>query len=613
MYLNKSKNNPPPSVRSGRFSVLVGLFLLTLAACFNPNRSENLQCSQQGQCPDGLVCQTDNTCGLSVAPDGAPFSSADTSLASLFIAGVSLTPAFDPAISSYTADISILASELLLSATPQNSDSGIFVDDVRISSGGEHRIDMGFGSNIIQISVRKDGLSQSYQIVVERDARAVHQSLYGKAANPQPSSRFGHHVEISGDTLAISSRLEGSNAKGINGDQTNTEASDSGAVFIFRRNNSQWIQEAYIKASNTEEGDFFGDSIALEGDTLVVSAPFEDSDAKGVDGDQSNNNALDSGAVYVFERTGSSWQQTAYIKAHNTGAGDCFGDGVAISDNHLIVGSPLEDDEGGDTPLTNSGAAYIFKRTNDSWEQSAFLKAFNIDAGDSFADGVDISGTTAVVGTRSEDSATNEINSVPDNAASNSGAAYVFRLISGQWLQEAYLKPSNNEANANFGSRVQVDGDVIAVGAHRHSGTGAAYVFRRNGTSTWTEEAVLVSSSSDANDSFGARISLNGDRLAVGAREEDSAATGLNGEELDNEASNAGAVYLFVHKADGWERAAYIKASNTGSRDDFSSSVCLSETRLLVGASSEDSSANGLNGDESNNFRANSGAFYLFE
>ncbi len=145
-------------------------------------------------------------------------------------------------------------------------------------------------------------------------------------------------------------------------------ASDSGAVYVFQRNGATWAQEAYIKASNTEAGDRFGRWIGLSGDILAVQSRFEDSNATGVNGSQSNNSAANSGAVYVFRRSGTAWSQEAYVKASNTGAGDEFGYIVALSDDTLAIGAFLEDSNatgigGNETnnSLLDSGAFYLFQ------------------------------------------------------------------------------------------------------------------------------------------------------------------------------------------------------------------------------------------------------------
>jgi hypothetical protein len=115
---------------------------------------------------------------------------------------------------------------------------------------------------------------------------------------------------------------EDSNATGINGNQADDSAPDSGAVYVFTRSGGVWSQQAYVKASNTGPGDSFGFSLALsaDGNTLAVGAYLENSNATGIGGNQADNSALDSGAVYVFTRSGGVWSQQAYIKASNTAA-----------------------------------------------------------------------------------------------------------------------------------------------------------------------------------------------------------------------------------------------------------------------------------------------------
>ena len=128
-----------------------------------------------------------------------------------------------------------------------------------------------------------------------------------------------------------------------------------------------WSQQAYLKASNTDGGDQFGQSVAVSGDTVVVGAIREDSNATGVDGDQSNNSINDAGAAYVFVRSGGGWSQQAYLKASNTDGGDLFGHSVAVSGDAVVVAAVLENsnatgvdgDQANNSP-GDAGAAYMF-------------------------------------------------------------------------------------------------------------------------------------------------------------------------------------------------------------------------------------------------------------
>ena len=128
-------------------------------------------------------------------------------------------------------------------------------------------------------------------------------------------------VAISGDLMVMGVPEEESSATGVNGDESDNRSRRSGAVYVFRRENEQWVQEAYLKASNTSILDDFGESVAISGDLIVVGASGEDSGATGVNGDQSDNSSGRSGAAYVFRRENGGWSQEAYLKASNTGEG----------------------------------------------------------------------------------------------------------------------------------------------------------------------------------------------------------------------------------------------------------------------------------------------------
>src|SRR6476469_8678661 len=166
------------------------------------------------------------------------------------------------------------------------------------------------------------------------------QQGYLKASNATADDLFGFNVALSGDTLVVGAPQESSNAIGVNGNQADNSAPNSGAVYVFTRTNGVWNQQAYLKASNTDAGDQFGVIMALSDDTLAVGAQFEASNATGVNGDQTDNSAPQAGAVYVFTRTAGVWTQQAYLKASN--AGGLFGYGLALAGDTLAVGGPFE-------------------------------------------------------------------------------------------------------------------------------------------------------------------------------------------------------------------------------------------------------------------------------
>ena len=474
-----------------------------------------------------------------------------------------------------------------------------------------------------------------------RDARypitidPIAQQAYLKASNTDAEDSFGRKVAVSGDTVVVGAHSEDSNASGVNGDQTNNLASGAGAVYVFVRTAGAWSQQAYLKASNTDVQDYFGTSVAISGDTVVVGAYFEDSFATGVNGIQTNNATTNAGAAYVFVRSGSSWSQQAYLKASNTGFQDTFGYSVAISDDTIVVGATGEDsssfgvNQASNNLAESSGAAYVFVRTAGSWSQQAYLKASNTDSYDQFGDVVAVSGDTVVVGAYSESSNASGINGdQTNNAASWAGAVYVFVRTAGTWNQQAYLKASNTEADDQFGRSVGVSGNTIVVGAigegsdaigvdgsqnnNRTSEAGAAYVFVRT-DDNWNQQAYLKASNTDSNDHFGRSVSVSGDMVVIGASAEDSIASGIDGDQADNASTDAGAAYLFARDGDIWHQQSYLKASNSSIFTYFGFSVAISEATVVVGAYGERSNATGINGDQSNSSVIAAGAAYVFE
>jgi hypothetical protein len=272
---------------------------------------------------------------------------------------------------------------------------------------------------------------------------------YFKASNTEARDAFGRAVALSadGNTLAVGAVNEDSGAVGIDGDQGNNLALNSGAVYVFSRDSAGvWSgTPTYVKASNTEANDFFGGAVALsaDGNTLAVGALFEDSEAVGIGGDQGNNltTASASGAVYVFSRDSAGvWGGTpTYVKASNTGAQDFFGRAVALSadGNTLAVGAIGEDSAGisgnnNDTP--DSGAVYVYRRNIAGiWSDANYIKAStvaaNINVSDAFGGALALSadGNTLAVGATGEDSDAVGIGGDQGNSlALNSGAVYVY-------------------------------------------------------------------------------------------------------------------------------------------------------------------------------------------
>lgn len=477
---------------------------------------------------------------------------------------------------------------------------------------------------------------------------------YVKASNTDNSDQFGFGLALSGDgsTLAVGAPQERSFATGIDGNQFDDSAESAGAVYVFERDGlGAWSQHAYIKASNTDPYDQFGYSVALseDGNTLAVGAIGENSNATGINGNQADESLGAAGAAYLFTRDGmGAWSQQAYVKASNTGSSDQFGYSVALSGDGdtLAVSAPSEDSiatgvDGNqvDNTAPSAGAVYIFVHGGmGNWSQQAYIKASNSDSSDQFGGNVSLSydGSTLAISAPNEDSSAIGIDgNQADDSLSSAGAVYVFiRNGMGTWSQQAYTKASNTEAGDLFGSSVSLsgDGNTLAVGAigedsvtvgingnqanNGSSDSGAVYVIVRDLTGVWSQQA-YIKVSSNAQDSFGASVALSADGsiLVVGATLEDSNAIGIEGDQFNDALGNSGSAYLFVRDGMGvWSQESYIKASNTGSSDQFGRSVSLSGDGdiLAVGAATEDSIATGIGGDQASNSASSSGAVYLY-
>lgn len=401
------------------------------------------------------------------------------------------------------------------------------------------------------------------------------QQAYLKASNTHAGAHFGEALALSDDgrTLAVSAPLEDSASTTVNGNQTNHNATGAGAVYVFTRSGNAWTQQSYLKAANAYANAFFGWSVALsaDGNLLAAGATGDASSAKGINGNGTDRSAANSGAAYVFSRSGSSWSQQAYIKASNTGAEDNFGAAVRLNaaGTILAVGAPFE-----------------------------------------------ASAATTVNGSQNS------------NAATNAGAVYVFSRGSSSWSQQAYLKSSNGGAEDNFGNALALDaaGTTLAVGAPYEWSpygnpnstsaprSGTVYVFTYS--STWSQEALVKATNANINDNFGSALALsrNGNTLIVGAIGESSAAVGLNGNAADNSTDGVGAAYLFQRNNKAWTQQTYLKPSTAALGNEFGSAIAVSNdmSTLAISGSFERGSAKGIGGNQSNAGSGDAGALWLF-
>jgi len=468
-------------------------------------------------------------------------------------------------------------------------------------------------------------------LIEEHDARypltidPIAQQAYLKAHEVNAFDEFGSSVAVSDDTVVVGAILEDSSTTGVNStpNDTNGVNFNAGAAYVFVRSGTTWTQQAYLKAHQVSTDDQFGKSVAVSGNTVVVGAWQEDSSTTGVNSTPDEGWA-EAGAAYVFVRSGTTWTQQAYLKAHQVYFQDQFGMSVAVSGDTVVVGAIGEDSSTtgvNSTPNENSGAAgaaYVFVRTGTTWAQQAYLKAHQVSAGDEFGYSVAVSGDTVVVGVPWEDSSTVGVNSTPNESASNAGAACVFVRSGTTWTQQAYLKAHQVNSRDFFGYSVGVSGDTVVVGARGEgsnttgvnstpnlsaTAAGAADVFVRSGTN-WIQQAYLKAHQVTADDQFGWSVAVSGDTVVVGARREDSSTTGVN--RTPNEsATQAGAAYVFTGfgpspDADGdglldsWELTHWPTIIGHSAQDDFDGDGYVELLELALGLNPKSPDPGGL-------------------
>jgi hypothetical protein len=420
----------------------------------------------------------------------------------------------------------------------------------------------------------------------------------------------------------------------------------------------------FIKASNASLGDGFGFAVAAQGNTLVVGAPYEDSAAGGVDGDQSDNRATNSGAAYVFVRLGDSWTQQGYLKAESPTAGDHFGTSVAISGDTIVVGAPRNDPaQWGVVAPTTTGSAYTFARTGDKWAAQGTLEPSSPNSRpDLFGYRVAVSGETAVIGAPDE-----------SNTGLGGGAVYAFDRANGAWAMTQRVQPIMPIIPSAFGFAVTIEGDTLIVGAPQDAtvarAAGSAYVFARSGgmwheikhlqepqpieqatfglavailgpkllvsaaaldllqrptppgevyfyelvAGDWKQREVYMGPDPFSVDLFGGAVALTNSTFLFGGNGDSSASRGPNGDPKSRDSWRSGAAYVFGEQRDHtWAMSAYLKASNADRDDAFGQAVAITDEMIVVGAPSESSDSKGLGGNPSSNAAANSGAVYVY-
>ena len=462
---------------------------------------------------------------------------------------------------------------------------------------------------------------------------------YLKASNTGVGDGFGTAVALSADGSMLAIGAPGEDGSGVGvGPLVDEGATDSGAVYVFRRSGAAWAFDAYLKASDTGTNDRFGSALAFDssGSVLVVGAPGEASNAALLDA-TSDEGVPGCGAVYVYESGGGGWRFTQRLKPSNPGTDLAFGGALDLSGDGsiLAVGAITEDSSGtGIDPVpdllaTGSGAVYVFQRT-DRWSFDAFLKASNTSTGDAFGAAVSVSfdGGLLAVGAPYEDGSGRGADPLSNEGATDSGAVYLYQRVGAAWSVLSYLKASNTGRGDAFGSTVALDDGAtrLAIGATLEDSssfgvggadddatldTGAVYVFSRLGAS-WAQEAFLKAFHASDDLNFGRSLALSGAGtvLAVGCPHESSGGVGL-GTAATGSATYSGAVFAYARTPLGWETRQLVKASNTDSDDRFGAVALSRDGSVLVVGSPQEDGSGALVDPPSDEGAPDSGAVYV--
>jgi len=312
-------------------------------------------------------------------------------------------------------------------------------------------------------------------------ATVIHEDAKLTASDAEFGDVFGRSVALSGDTAVVGADLD-----------DHAGGTRAGSAYVFVRSGTDWAEQAKLTASDAAADDFFGYSVAVSGDTVVVGARNDD-----------HAGGTNAGSVYVFVRSGTDWVEQAKLTASDATVRDYFGQSVALRGDTVVVGA-LDDGAG-----QYSGSVYVFVRSGTTWSEQAKLTASDATADDQFGWSVALSGDTAVVGAR-----------VDDVGGQNSGSAYVFVRSGTTWSQQAKLTASDAAADDFFGASVALSGGIAVVGAKQNDdagqNSGSAYVFARSGTG-WTEQAKLTASDAAFGGSFGSSVALSGETAVVGS------------------------------------------------------------------------------------------------
>ncbi len=365
----------------------------------------------------------------------------------------------------------------------------------------------------------------------------------------------------------------------------------TGSAYIYKKNASgDWTQVAKLTASDRSENDYFGYSVAISGNFAIVGAYQEDEDASG------NNTSNDAGSVYIFKNGGNdNWTQVQKIVASNRGPGDYYGYSVAMGGEYAVVGAVRYN--------TYTGLAYILKKgTDDAWSEIQIINASDYASGSSFGSSVSVDKISSVIVVGAEEEG--------NSSVGNAGCAYIFNSDGNDnFSQKQKIVASTRQRFAEFGHSVAIYGNYVLIGATGNLNnygsdlySGAAYIFEKDDSGNWTQKSrINAGDDGDEYDYFGISVSIDSNFAIVGACGECTDVSGGNCR------SSAGAVYIYKNDGSGnWTLKNKVVASDRTGNDYFGFSVAIDGGWIISGAKEDADDVSG------NNTKGFAGSAYLF-
>jgi hypothetical protein len=353
------------------------------------------------------------------------------------------------------------------------------------------------------------------------------------ASDGEANDWFGISVAIDGNFSVVGAR---------------DDDGERGSAYLFQYFGNQWMYFQKIVATDGIAGDWFGISVAIQGEYIFVGADADD-----------NENGLNAGSVYVFKYNGSLWFQQEKLIASDGTANDYFGRYISVDTDSAVIGAYYDND---------TGSAYAFTRLGDNWVEEDKLIASDGAPADYFGVSTAVHGNYALIGAYRDD----------NGNGIDAGAVYLFHRTRSGWVEEDKFLASDGASSDRFGISTALDSEHLIIGAYYDNAyTGSCYIFT-HATEGWVEETKLAASDGEINDFFGRSVSIDDAYVLVGAW---------------GESDSSGSVYGYQHTDTIWFEESKIVASDGMDGDRFGYQVSLDGTNAIIGAYLDDNS-NGI-------------------